>query len=162
MRQVTLTGLFIVGVLVLSAADTTAQMGGTNSVTSEAWFSQPNVPLNGFITVVYYGKWSVNAKTWKADWVYTDRGQFVNGQWVSIQGSSVFNQLKVDAAARFNDYGTYGTASGNPVPQAGITVLTYQKGATVNVRAQLYAKPANNPNAQSVVVASSTQTLTMP
>lgn len=162
MRQLVLIGVFSLGLLGLTGIASAQKGGGTNSVTCEAWFSQPNVPKQGQITLVYYGKWTVDPVNWKGERVETDRGDFQNGQWVTMQGSTVRNQLQVDPNAKLGEFGTYGTAPGNPVPPAGITITTYQQGATVNVRAQLLARPANNPNAPPVVVASAIQTLTMP
>jgi len=137
--------------------------GGTNAINSQAWFGQPNVPNQGFIRVTYYGEWSVDSKSYTGFRAETDQVVGQKGVWVTVPNTNKVFTLTVDAKATLNDFGTYGLAKGaQPGANVIITDAPYVKGGTFTIRAKLMAKPAANPNAQSVEVASAIQTLTMP
>jgi hypothetical protein len=88
MRQLLLTGVFVMCVLVLSNRQEAWAQGASETVKCEFWFIQPKA---GDMTakLVPYGTWTVDKTKWIAkriDWEFVEKDK--NGKWVKVGGQT--------------------------------------------------------------------------
>lgn len=159
--SVLMCGVFLLTLTGVSA-DALAQKGSTNSISSESYFDPPN---GGQIKMTYYGQWKYDTSKWDGYAIRTKEVTLVKGQWIPVPNTTVEHALQDQAIGESWKSGIYGLPKGGMIPP-GVVIKTkdwpYQQGKEITLQAELLARPKGKAGDPPVVIALSTQTLTMP